>query len=317
MGKVVQSELVSEEKISILIPTYNREKYIEETIFSALNQTYKNIEVIIVDNCSTDGTYEICQKIASKDARLLLFKNSENIGPVKNWIECLKKSSGKYVKILWSDDLMHPEFLRQTMDYIVDDNVGFVYTAVKVFGTHDDVKDRFLYQKKNTGIYKSDQYIQGVILGGDYPVSPGCALFRHKDVVNNLKAYIPNPIGSNFSEHGIGSDLLLFLLTAMTYKKYAVINKPYSFFRAHADSITIKSGSDKTILFYDLTKRYFLNNIYKNKKLISKFNGMYTYHCLKNRNGYKKYGVKKISMILNLGEFIVINIAWVVRQIIK
>jgi len=53
--------------ISILIPVYNRENLIEETVQSALNQTYKNLEVIIVDNKSTDSTWEVLQKLASKD----------------------------------------------------------------------------------------------------------------------------------------------------------------------------------------------------------------------------------------------------------
>lgn len=67
--------------VSILIPVYNRENLIEETVQSALNQTYKNIEIIVVDNQSTDNTWEILQKLASQDERIKIFQNNTNIRP--------------------------------------------------------------------------------------------------------------------------------------------------------------------------------------------------------------------------------------------
>ena len=75
-------------KVSILIPTYNSEKYIEETIESALVQTYKNFEIIIVDNASNDNTFKIMQEYAKKHDNIKIFKNEENIGPIKNWMKC-------------------------------------------------------------------------------------------------------------------------------------------------------------------------------------------------------------------------------------
>ena len=87
--------------VSILIPVYNRETLIEDTVQSALNQTYPNIEIIVVDNKSTDRTWDILEKLANRDSRIKIFQNKTNIGPVRNWKRCIDNASGKYGKILW------------------------------------------------------------------------------------------------------------------------------------------------------------------------------------------------------------------------
>ena len=76
-------------KVSILIPVFNRKSYISDCIQSALDQTISSIEIIIVDNASNDGTWEICQEYANRDQRIRIFRNDTNIGPVRNWKKCL------------------------------------------------------------------------------------------------------------------------------------------------------------------------------------------------------------------------------------
>lgn len=84
--------------VSILIPVYNRENLVGETIESAINQTYKNIEIIIVDNCSTDNTWQVLQDYAQKDNRIRIFQNPENIGLVRNWERCIDVANNRYYK---------------------------------------------------------------------------------------------------------------------------------------------------------------------------------------------------------------------------
>ena len=114
--------------VSILVPTYNRVKFIEETIESALKQTYWNIEVVVVDNASTDGTWEKICSLASENERIKATRNDNNIGPVRNWIRCVELASGIYGKILWSDDLMDERFIEKTLA-LFDGSVGFVFTG--------------------------------------------------------------------------------------------------------------------------------------------------------------------------------------------
>ena len=99
----------SSPKVSILIPVYNREAFIAACVQSALEQTFTDFEIIIVDNASTDTTWKICQQIAEQDKRIRIFRNERNIGPVRNWRRCIEEARGVYGKILWSDDLISEE----------------------------------------------------------------------------------------------------------------------------------------------------------------------------------------------------------------
>jgi glycosyltransferase involved in cell wall biosynthesis len=246
-------------KVSILIPVYNREKLIEETVQSAMNQNYEDIEIIVVDNKSTDATWQVLEKLASKDERIKIFQNETNIGPVRNWKRCIDEASGEYGKILWSDDLIAPEFIEKTVPYLENKDVGFVFTGTEIFidGTDEKTSHYFIGE---SGIYESKNYINGVLFDENYPVSPGCALFRLKDLRKNLLVDIPNKVNSDFSMHAIGNDLLIYLLTANQYKKFAFVNEKLSFFRAHEGSISILSNDGKLPLHYNLASAYFVEN---------------------------------------------------------
>lgn len=239
--------------VSILIPTYNREKLIAESIHSALSQNYNNFEVVVVDNASTDGTWAQIQSIASKDARLRAFRNETNIGPVRNWIECARHARGTYAKILWSDDLIDPDFISATLP-LFDENVGFVYTAVRIFGATRSHKH---YMRGGTGTFPSREYISAALHGWNVPYSPGCVILRTSDLLRFLVADIPNRMHSDFSQHAIGNDLLLLLTVANTYPKIGFVNRAISAFRDHPGSISASAEPGKLSLHYDMAKAYF------------------------------------------------------------
>lgn len=301
--------------VSILIPVYNRESLIGETIDSALNQTYKNIEIIIGDNCSTDNTWQIIQEYRQNDSRIKAFQNKTNIGPVKNWKRCIDEASGKYGKILWSDDLIAPDFIEKTVPYLEDhQDVGFVLTGIKLFD--DDIDASYpIGMPLSTGIYPSDKYVSGVITGVHYPVSPGCALFRLKDLKKNLLVDIPNKVNSDFSMHAIGPDLLIFLLTAHNYKQFACIEKHLSYFRKHDDSITVSSNNVKLILYYHLATAYFVEN-YKSD-LIKKLNTKILIGIKKHQKCAKKYNLNKIEKFYIENKNFSIDYLFLIKKILR
>jgi len=264
--------MVNLPKVSILIPVYNRAKIILETLNSAINQTYKNIEVIVIDNKSTDDTFEVVKEFAESYPNVRVYQNEENIGPVRNWQLCLQYATGEYVKILWSDDLIDPTFTEKTLPYLVaHEDVGFVFTGAEVF--NDDTGQRGkAYFIGNTGIYHTKKFIEGSLLGGPFPVSPGNALFRKKDVEKNLIIDIPNKIDSDFKIHGIGNDLLIYLLTAKDYPNFAFVNETLSFFRSHQGSISISSNRGDVVILYHIAKAYLVENYVSDEKLRKKFN---------------------------------------------
>ncbi len=97
--------VTSEPLVSIALCTYNGEQYLHEQLESLLGQTYKNIEVIIVDDCSTDSTVAICKAYAAKDSRISIEANESNLGFNKNFEKCIRKCGGDYIAVSDQDDI--------------------------------------------------------------------------------------------------------------------------------------------------------------------------------------------------------------------
>ena len=301
--------------VSILLPVYNRERLVKKTIESAINQTYKNIEIIVVDNQSTDKTYEILKDYAEKNPKVRVYQNEENLGPVRNWIKCLNYAKGEYIKILWSDDLITPTFIEKTLSYLIKyKDIGFVFTGTEIFNEESEQKNK-AYFIGDTGIYSTEKFIEGILLGGPFPVSPGNALFRKKDVKKNLLLEIPNKIGSNFKMNAIGNDVLLYLLTANEYPNFAFLNETLSYFRAHSNSISISTNKvDVTILYY-LAKAYFVENYINEKRLTRKFNTKLFLNLLRHKSN--KLGVKSIRDFYSDGVKTGIDFVYMLQVIIN
>ena len=93
-------------KISIIIPVYNVEKYISQCLDSAINQSLKDIEIIIVDDCGSDKSMDIAQEYAKNDSRIKIIKNSQNMGLFLTRCEGIKSATGEYILNLDSDDFL-------------------------------------------------------------------------------------------------------------------------------------------------------------------------------------------------------------------
>ncbi|MEO5967023.1 MAG: glycosyltransferase family 2 protein [Ferruginibacter sp.] len=98
--------------VSVLMTAYNREQYISESIESVLASSYKNFELIIVDDKSTDNTYVVAEKFANRDDRIRLYKNEINLGDYPNRNKAASYAKGKYIKYVDSDDSILPEGLK-------------------------------------------------------------------------------------------------------------------------------------------------------------------------------------------------------------
>lgn len=116
------------ELVSIITPTYNCGKFIEETIKSVESQTYKNWEMIIVDDCSTDNTEEIVKKYISINSRIKYFKLEKNSGAAVARTRAMELANGEYMAFLDSDDLWTPEKLERQLEYMKKNNYAFTCT---------------------------------------------------------------------------------------------------------------------------------------------------------------------------------------------
>jgi glycosyltransferase involved in cell wall biosynthesis len=99
-------------KVSILITSFNREKFIAEAIESVLCSSFQDYELIIVDDCSTDSTIEIARKYEAQDSRVKVYVNEKNLGDYPNRNKAASYAKGKYLKYLDSDDIMYPHCLQ-------------------------------------------------------------------------------------------------------------------------------------------------------------------------------------------------------------
>ena len=99
--------------VSVCIPAYNSSATIANTIQSILGQTYKNLELIVVDDKSTDDTVSIVEKMAAEDSRIKLYKNEKNLGMTGNWNLCLKLCQGEFIKLICADDMIEPTCLEK------------------------------------------------------------------------------------------------------------------------------------------------------------------------------------------------------------
>lgn len=100
---------------SVGLPVLNGEKYVEEAVRSVLAQTMSDLELIIQDNASTDGTADICRQLAAQDSRVRYFRNPRNLGAAPNYNLSFAMARGRYFKWLAHDDRLHPRFLERTV----------------------------------------------------------------------------------------------------------------------------------------------------------------------------------------------------------
>lgn len=102
-------------RVSIGLPVYNGENFLEEAIRSVLTQTFSDLELVISDNASTDRSGQICGDYAASDRRVRYFRNARNLGAVPNYNRVFRESSGTYFKWLAHDDLIQPRYVEATV----------------------------------------------------------------------------------------------------------------------------------------------------------------------------------------------------------
>lgn len=115
--------------VSIIVPVYNSEKFLEEAIKSILEQTYKNWELILINDASTDESINIIKKFAKEDKRITYIELEKNSGTAVARNKGIEKATGKYIAFLDSDDWWEKEKLYKQVDFMKQNNCGFSFTA--------------------------------------------------------------------------------------------------------------------------------------------------------------------------------------------
>lgn len=120
------------DKVSVITASYNAGRFIEETIKSVLEQTYDNLELIIVDDCSTDNTEEIVKKYIEIDLRVKFYKLEKNSGAAVVRNTALEKAKGRFIAFLDSDDVWDRDKLEKQINFMKKNNYGFSFTSYRL-----------------------------------------------------------------------------------------------------------------------------------------------------------------------------------------
>ena len=165
-------------KVSIIIPVYNVEKYLKQCLDSAVNQTYENIEIIIIDDASTDNSIDIINFYVNKYNNIKFIKNNINKGVVYSRNLAIKHSNSKYILPLDADDYIDKTYVTKAVNIMENNNnIGIVYSrAKKIYGNKDF---EWILPK----------YDKNIIFGN---CIFSCALFKKSDFdsVNGYKEYM-------------------------------------------------------------------------------------------------------------------------------
>ncbi|HOP99635.1 MAG TPA: glycosyltransferase family 2 protein [Acetivibrio clariflavus] len=120
------------ETVSVIIPVYNSEKYISKTLDSVLNQTYRLLEIIVVDDCSKDSSEQIIRNYAKYYSNILYHKFNQNYGAAVARNKALELSKGRFVAFLDSDDIWYPNKLEKQLELMKEKSAAICYTAIEM-----------------------------------------------------------------------------------------------------------------------------------------------------------------------------------------
>lgn len=163
--------------VSIITPSWNCAKFVEETIQSILAQTYTHWELLFQDDCSTDNTKEIVLAYAEKDARIKYACNHQNNGAAITRNSALKRAKGRWIAFLDSDDLWLPNKLEEQLKFMVDNNYAFSYTNYNEINEQSDELGKSITGPKHITKYGMYAYCW-----------PGClTVMYNRDTIGNIQ----------------------------------------------------------------------------------------------------------------------------------
>ena len=148
--------------VSVITPAYNCSETIGETIESVMGQTYRNWEMIIVDDCSADNTVDVVSDYVKKDERIKLMRLEKNSGSAAARNTAIQNAKGRFIALLDSDDMWKPEKLERQLAFMTEKGYSFSFTAYDVFRASSD-KHRRIFEVPSKINYK--QYLRNSIIG--------------------------------------------------------------------------------------------------------------------------------------------------------
>jgi len=226
-------------KVSIIIPVYNASKTIEECLFSIINQVYSNLEIIVINDGSTDNSLDICKQLLKKDERIVLFdKENEGVSKTRNY--GISKTSGDYICFVDSDDFISATYILDFVEDIEKERADFVSCICAIFSDKQEKK-----QKENEKLYIYDEKSKFDLLFTKAYGFIGNKMYKSKIIKENSLF---------FNEEISMCEDLLFNYNYLIYAKKAVYReKSNYFYRISENSL---SNSLKSVKWFGILDVY-------------------------------------------------------------
>ncbi len=243
--------------VSIIIPFYNVEDYIEECLKSVINQTYKNLEIICVDDCSPDNSYIIVNKYIDIDKRIKLIRHKENLGLGGARNTGLQNANGKFVYFLDSDDYIENDYIEKMVLNIKDADV---ICNNKMLKFYEDGSKKFIDGKDIKNKYQVLDYTDDMY---NLMLTSACSKMYRKDFLINNNLFFPNKL--RFEDF-----YFINILKTKLRKIVFIYNSTY-YYRQRKTSIIgqykIKNNQKDSIYIIESIYKY-----YKDNNLLDKYN---------------------------------------------
>jgi len=243
-------------KVTIIVPVYNVEQYLEEAIQSAIQQTYENIEILLIDDGSKDSSGSICDQYAQKDKRIKVF-HQENQGLSGARNTGLKNATGEYIMFLDSDDIFPKDACEQMLKYIEETNADYV------IGNYTNMDDNGTIWEKP--VFAKDKYTKFKLSIKDFEKS---FYIMNSGVWNKMfrKSFL-DELGIWFVERVPAEDAIFTTYCFMKSKNvYYLPNIVYHYRLRYSDSIS-SSCTKKYFMGINKAYRIIYNNFKENNHL--------------------------------------------------
>ena len=246
--------------VSIIMPCYNAERYIAQSIESVLAQTYQNWELLMTDDNSADGTAAIAKSFCDKCKRINLLESKEHRGIAGTRNLSIERAKGRFIAFLDNDDMWTPEKLEKQIKFMLDKGIGFSYTSYELIDKEGVTKNKTI---KTQGVLSYKKYLRNTIIGsgtvvldreiiGDFRMptndtSDDMALWLNI-LRKGYKAYPLNEVLHRYRVTGKSASSNKFKASHDVWKVYRV-NEGLSFMRSLGNFICYALNAVKKRLF--------------------------------------------------------------------
>jgi glycosyltransferase involved in cell wall biosynthesis len=262
-------------KVSVIVPNYNYGRFLEKRLDSILQQTFKDFEIIILDDASSDTSQEIINQF-SLTHEVAIRINKKNSGSVfKQWYKGLSVATGDFVWMAEADDLSDPRFLEKMLPFMNDDHVSLAYCNSKVIDESGNVHDNFYI---HNGYYDNlpggKKWNQSYVCQGNIEMDDGLGV---KNIIPNASAVLfrrSSLLNINQEElfsFRCGGDWYVYL-NSIKFGKIAYNPEQLNYHRRHSQSVVGRSlnSAEETIPDYYKIHKYVIENFHINEITLSK-----------------------------------------------